>query len=61
MQVAFIVNGCIHARYHKVLKQHLGISAVNATTFYETIKLLNLIVFTLLLEMCTAAARDKTV
>ena len=55
MQVAFIAAGCMHAQYSKVLKQYLGISAVNSTTFYETIKLLDPIVATLLTEMCTAA------
>ena len=55
MQVAFIAAGCMHAQYSKVLKQNMGISAVNSTTFYETIKLLDPIVATLLTEMCTAA------
>ena len=45
----------MHAQYSKVLKQHLGMSAVNSTTFYETIKLLEPVVFNLLSEMCTVA------
>lgn len=40
MQVAFVVAGCAHAQYSKVLKQCLGISSVSACTFYDTIKLI---------------------
>ena len=35
LQVAFIAAGCMYAQYSKVLKQHLGMSAVNSTTFYD--------------------------
>ena len=45
----------MHAQYNKVLKQHLRMSAVNSITFYETIKLLEPVVFNLLSEMCTVA------
>ena len=55
MQVAFIAAGGMHAQYSKVLIQNLGMSAVNSTTYYETIKLLDPIVSTLLSEVCTAA------
>ena len=58
IQVAFITAGCMHAQYSKVLKQHLGMSAVNSTTFYETIKLLEPVVSNLLLEMCTVAKNE---
>ena len=30
LQVAFIAGGCMHSRYNKILKQHLGMPAVNA-------------------------------
>ena len=58
MQVASIAAGCMYAQYSKVLKQHLGISAVNSTTFYETIKLLDPIITTMLTEMCSEAKEE---
>ena len=58
VQVAFIAAGCMHSHYDKILKQHLGMSAVNATSFYETIKLLNPIVDAMLTEMCNEAKDD---
>ena len=54
MQVVFMAAECMHAQYSKVLKQYMGISAVNSTT----IKLLDPIVVTLLTEMCIAARDD---
>ena len=58
IQVAFIAKGCMHSQYYKILKQYLGISAVNPTTFYETIKLLLPVVTTMLNEMCNEAKAD---
>ena len=58
LQIAFIAAGCMHAQYSKVLKQNLGISGVSSATFYETIKLLDPVVFTLLSEVCTAAKNE---
>ena len=55
VQVAFIASGCMHAQYNKILKQCLGMSAVNASSFYETIKLLRPIVDTMINEMCEMA------
>lgn len=52
VQVAFIASGCMHAQYSKILKQSLGMSMVNASGFYETIKLLHPIVNTMVAEMC---------
>jgi len=46
--VAFAVGGCTHAQYSKILKQHLGLSAVIATTF---IKLLQPVAEAMLTDM----------
>ena len=51
----------MHAQYHKILKQSLGMSAVNATSFYETIKLLHPIVNTMITEMCEMAKDEMKV
>ena len=37
VQVAFIVSGCTHAVYHKVLKNALGIDAYSEPVFMDTI------------------------
>jgi len=58
LQVAFIAGGCMYSQYNKILKQHLGMSVVNATTFYETIKLLHPIVNAMLTEMCNSSKDD---
>lgn len=51
----------MHSQYSKILKQHLGILAVNPGTFYETIKLLHPVVTAMLNEMCDdAKAEMKT-
>ena len=55
LQVAFVAAGCAHAQYSKVLKQNLGMSAVDIATFYNTIKLLHPIVHSMLSEMCKEA------
>lgn len=61
MQVVFIASGCMHAQYNKILKQGLGKSAVNASSFYETIKLLHPIVNTMVNEMCEMAKDEMKV
>ena len=38
VQVAFIIAGCTHAVYHKMLKLALGIQAVNRSIFLKTIE-----------------------
>ena len=58
IQIVFIAGGCMHSQYNKILKQHLGILAVNANTFYETIKLLHHIVSSMLNEMCNDAKAE---
>ena len=58
LQVAFVVAGCAHSQYCKVLKQCLGISSVSASTFYDTIKLLHPVVQLMLTEMCDEAKND---
>ena len=58
LQVAFVVAGCAHAQYSKVLKQCLGISSVSASTFYETIKLIHPVVYDMLTEMCDEAKSE---
>ena len=58
LQVAFIAGGCMHSQYSKILKQHLGLPAVDATTFYQTITILHPVVEVMLLELCNEAKRD---
>ena len=55
LQVAFIAGGCMHAQYNKILRHCLGMSVVNASSFYETIKLLHPIVNAMVTEMCQMA------
>jgi len=58
LQVAFVAGGCAHAQYSKILKQYLGLSAVHAGTFNDTIKLLQPVVETMLTDMCSEAKED---
>ena len=55
VQVAFIVAGCTHATYYKVLKNFLGIDAVSPPMFSYTIQLLHPVVSKMLEELCTEA------
>ena len=55
---AFIASGCMHAQYNTILKQGMSISAVSARSFYDTIKLLNPIVGTMVSEMCEVAKNE---
>ena len=66
LQVAFVAGGCAHAQYSKILKQYLGLSAVNSATFYDTVKLLQPVVDATLVHMCNESkaemkAQDPTV
>lgn len=55
VQVAFIVAGCTHATYYKVLKNFLGIDAVSPPMFSYAIQLLHPVVSKMLEELCTEA------
>ena len=57
-QVAFIIAGCTHITYFKVLKHALGIEAVNSQTFQSTIKRMYPIVVGMVDQMCEDAKDD---
>ena len=61
VQVACIAAGSIHSQYSKILEQHLGMAAVNASTFYETIKYLHSVVTAMLISMCDDAKEEMKV
>ena len=48
----------MHAQYNTILKQGMSISAVSARSFYDTIKLLNPIVGTMVSEMREVAKNE---
>ena len=54
-QVAFIIAGCTHITYYKVLKHALGIEAVTLRTFQSTIKRMYPIVVGMVDRMCEEA------
>ena len=58
LQVAFIIAGCTHATYYKMLSQSLGIEAVSATTFMCTIRAMHSIVDSMLDEVCEVAKQE---
>ena len=58
VQVAFIVAGCTHTTYYKILKHALGIDAVQWTTFQSTIKRMFLAVQEMVDRMCEEAKID---
>ena len=58
VQVAFIVAGCTHATYCKVLRYALGIDAVGANAFMSTIVKMYPIVKQLVDDMCEEAKND---
>ena len=58
LQVAFVIAGCTHAQYSKVLKQCMGVSSVSASIFYDTIKLIHPVVHNMLSEMCDEAKSE---
>lgn len=56
--MAFIVAGCTHATYCKVLRYALGIDAVGANAFMSTIVMMYPVVKQLVDDMCEAAKND---
>ena len=58
LQVAFVIAGCTHAQYSKVLKQCLGVSSVSVSIFYDTIKLFHPVVHNMLSEMCNEVKNE---
>ena len=55
VQVAFIIAGCTHITYYKVLKHALGIDAVSWLTFQSTIKKMYPVVKLMVDRMCDEA------
>ena len=58
IQVAFIISGCMHATYNKVLKLSLGLDAVHINTFYSTIVKMYPVVQQMVDEMCKEAKEE---
>ena len=58
IQVAFVIAGCTHTTYYKVLKHALGIEAVSWPTFHSTIKRMYPVVKEMVDEMCEDAKDD---
>ena len=58
IQVAFIVAGCTHATYCKVLQHELGVQAVSEATLRDTIKKMHPIVEGMLDEWCEVAKNE---
>ena len=58
VQVAFIVAGCTHTTYYKILKHALGINAVQRTTFQSTIKQMFPVVQDMVYRMCEEAKTE---
>ena len=58
IQVAFIIAGCTHMTYYKVLKHALGIEAVSWSTFNSTIKRMYPVVKEMVDKMCDDAKDD---
>ena len=58
IQVAFIIAGCTHMTYYKVLKHALGIEAVSWSAFYSTIKRMYPVVKEMVDKMCDDAKDD---
>ena len=57
-QVAFIIAGCTHVTYYKILKHALGIEAVSWQTFQSTIKRMYPVVKEMVDKMCDDAKDD---
>ena len=55
VQVAFIIAGCTHITYYKVLKHALGIDAVSMPTFQSAIKKMYPVVKLMVDRMCDEA------
>ena len=58
VQTAFIIAGCTHATYYKVLQHALGIEAVSMDVFMHTIRLMFPVVKAMLDEVCEFAKQD---
>ena len=58
IQVGFIVSGCMHATYCKVLKLSLGLDAVCMDTVYSTITRMYPVVKEMVDEMCEEAKEE---
>ena len=58
VQVAFIIAGCTHVTYYKVLKHALGIEGVSWPMFDSTIKRMYPIVKEMVDKMCSDAKDD---
>ena len=58
VQVAFLIAGCTHITYFKVLKHALGINAVDGFDFQKTLRILYPVVKLMVDRMCEAANDD---
>ena len=58
IQVGFIVSGCMHATYCKVLKLSLGLDAVRMDKFYSTVTRMYPVVKEMVDEMCEEAKEE---
>ena len=58
VQVVFIISGCTHITYYKILKHVLGIDAVQWHDFYGTIAMLYLVVKLMVDRMCEDVKDD---
>ena len=58
VQVAFLIAGCTHITYFKVLKHALGINAVDGFDFQKTLRILYPVVKLMVDRMCEAAKDD---
>ena len=58
VQVAFIIAGSTHARYYKTLKHALGIQAVSAPVFMNTLHALHPVVESMLDKICEDAKQE---
>ena len=58
MQVAFIIAGCTHMTYYKVLQQALGLDAVSFHTFQSTIERMYPVVKSMVDSMCDEAKQE---
>ena len=58
VQVAFIVAGCTHAVYYKILKNALGIDGVSEPVFMDTIYSMYPVVKSILDDICEGAKQE---
>ena len=57
-RVAFVVAGCMHSQYHKVLSLSLGMNCFSSKTFDATIKRISKPVLELIRDQCDEAKAD---